>query len=162
MARPALVVLSSDHLLHNVNFLKRKVFPSKVIAMVKANAYGHGLRSVALRLDCHVDMFGVASMDEALALRKAGVESPILLAEGVFEQSELLVACKEAFHVVFHESNQLQWLDDAYLPSPLNAWIKINANILNIKCYKIITNSTNSIIEIFSVGFRILEGNNIT
>lgn len=48
--------------------------------MVKANAYGHGIKSVGLALNKHVDMLGVASIDEALELRRAGVTSQLLLA----------------------------------------------------------------------------------
>ena len=97
--------------------------------MVKANAYGHGLRSVSLRLESHVDMLGVASIDEALILRKIGIKLPIMLAEGAFEPNELLVASTEGFHVVFHEECQLGWLENLACPLPLNAWLKIDSGM---------------------------------
>lgn len=129
MSRTAIAILSTENLLHNLQVIKQKVKPSGVIAMVKANAYGHGLRAVSLRLDKHVDMLGVASIDAALSLRKIGVNSPILLVEGVFEPSELIVACIEKFHVVFHNETQLTWLEKSTLPFPLQTWIKINTGM---------------------------------
>lgn len=129
MSRTATAILSTENLLHNLKVIQEKASRSKVIAMVKANAYGHGLRSVSLRLEKHVDMLGVASIDEALILRKIGIQIPILLAEGVFEPNELLVASTEGFHVVFHEEIQLQWLANLSCPLPLQAWLKIDTGM---------------------------------
>jgi alanine racemase len=129
MSRTAVAILSTENLLHNLQVIKEKAPRSKVIAMVKANAYGHGLRSVSARLEKHVDMLGVASIDEALALRKVGIEIPIILAEGVFEPNELLIASTEGFHVVFHEEIQLQWLSNLSCPLPINAWLKIDTGM---------------------------------
>jgi alanine racemase len=98
--------------------------------MVKANAYGHGIRSVSLRVQNYVDSVGVASIDEAIALRKAGVKTPVTLMEGVFEPDELLVASCEGFHVVFHTQTQIEWLEaSSSLPLPLTAWLKVNTGM---------------------------------
>ncbi len=129
MSRTAIAVLSTENLLHNLQVIQEKVKPAKIIAMVKANAYGHGIRSVSARLDKHVAMLGVASIDEALALRKSGVKCDILLAEGVFEASELMVASTEKFHVVFHHASQLEWLQKSHCPLPLQAWMKVNTGM---------------------------------
>jgi len=130
MSRTAIAVLSTENLLHNLQVIKGNLAPkTKVIAMVKANAYGHGLRSVSSRLDNHIDMLGVASIDEAQALRKAGVNAPIMLAEGVFEPNELLIASAEKFHVVFHNESQILWLEKSTLPTPLQSWIKVDTGM---------------------------------
>jgi alanine racemase len=129
VSRTAVAILSTDNLLHNYKLLKEKIGSVKMMGMVKANAYGHGIRSVSLRLDSHLDMFGVASIDEALALRKVGVKSPIALMQGVFEPSELLVAATEKFHVVFHSLHQVEWLKKVLLPVPLNVWIKVDTGM---------------------------------
>lgn len=129
MSRTAVAILSTENLLHNLKVIKGKAPQSKVIAMVKANAYGHGLRSVSSRLEKYVDMLGVASIDEALALRKVGIQIPIILAEGVFEPNELLVASTEGFHVVFHEEIQLQWLSNLSCPLPIQAWLKVDTGM---------------------------------
>lgn len=129
MGRTAVAVVSTENLLHNLNVIRGKAPRSKIIAMVKANAYGHGLRSVSSRLAKHVDMLGVASIDEALELRKIGITIPILLAEGVFEANELIVASTEGFHVVFHEDIQLRWLDKLACPLPIKSWLKIDTGM---------------------------------
>lgn len=129
MSRPTFAILSTKNLLHNLSVIKNLIKPAKIIAMVKANAYGHGIRSVALRLNEQVDLFGVASIDEALALRKVGIKTPILLMQGVFEPNELLIASTERFHVVFHNKEQIEFLKKSYLPIPLQAWIKVNTGM---------------------------------
>ena len=106
MSRAALAILSTENLLHNLEVIQRNAPNSHVIAMIKANGYGHGLRSTAMRLEKYVYSFGVASIDEAIALRKVNIKIPITLMEGVFEPNELLVAACENFHVVFHEQTQ--------------------------------------------------------
>ncbi|MBS1986875.1 alanine racemase [Candidatus Dependentiae bacterium] len=129
MSRATLAILSTENLLHNLSIIKKQAPGANIIAMVKANAYGHGLRSVSLRLDKQVDSLGVASINEALALRKAGVKGPITLMEGVFSPDELLIASCEKFHVVFHEWTQIKWLQSATLPIPLAAWLKIDTGM---------------------------------
>jgi alanine racemase len=129
MSRTAVAILSTENLLDNLKVIKGHAPHARVIAMVKANAYGHGLRSVSSRLQKHVDMLGVASIDEALALRKVGIQIPIILAEGVFEPNELIIASTEGFHVVFHEDVQLQWLANLSCPLPIQAWLKIDSGM---------------------------------
>lgn len=132
MSRTAIAILNTEHLLHNLNVVKTFAGSSKIVGMVKANAYGHGLRSVSKRLDTSIDMLGVASIDEALALRESGVKTAILLAEGVFEQSELIIASTEGFHVVFHNIEQVNWLKKAALIKPINAWLKANTGMYRL------------------------------
>lgn len=129
MSRTAVAILSTENLLHNLKVIKGQAPHSKIIAMVKANAYGHGLRSVSARLEKHVDMLGVASIDEALILRKVGIQAPIILAEGVFEANELLLASTEGFHVVFHEEIQMEWLAHLACPLPIQAWLKVDTGM---------------------------------
>lgn len=129
MSRATIAILSTENLLHNLSVIRQQAPQSKVIAMVKANAYGHGIRSVALRLEKHADALGVASIDEAVALRRIGVKAPIVLMEGVFEPDELLIASCERFQVVFHENIQLEWLEQTSLPLPLQAWLKIDTGM---------------------------------
>ena len=128
--RAAIAVLSTENLLHNVAVIKQRAPSSLIMAMIKANAYGHGLRSTALRLQHHVATFGVASIDEALALRAVGIKIPITLMQGVFEPDEYLVASCQQFHIVLHEYQQLAWLNQiSFLPSPLTIWLKIDTGM---------------------------------
>ncbi len=130
MSRAAIAILSTENLFHNLDVLKAacRNHP-EFIAMIKANAYGHGLRSVATRLEKKVESLGVASADEAIALRKIGIKSRITLIEGVFEPDELLVASSLNMEVVFHHESQIEWLEKTHLPLPLHAWIKINTGM---------------------------------
>ena len=129
MSRGAIAILSSENLLHNLNQIKAAAPSKSMIVMVKANAFGHGIRSTAQRLEKHVDNLGVASIEEALVLRKIGIKCPITLMEGVFEPDELLIAACQQFHVVFHDATQLQWLKGLTLPMPLKAWLKVDTGM---------------------------------
>jgi alanine racemase len=129
MSRSAIAILSTEALAHNITVLKGHAPRSYIWAMVKANAYGHGLRSVSLRLEPYVDNLAVACIDEALALRRAGIKKPITLIEGINEPDELLIASCENFHVVFHDPLQLEWLYASSLPLPLTTWLKIDTGM---------------------------------
>lgn len=129
MSRAAIAILSTENLLHNLSVIKQQTPHAGVIAMVKANAYGHGLRSVAARLENQVDSLGVSSIDEALALRHAGIKAPITLLEGVFEPDELLIASCQNFEVVFHNQQQLTWLSQSSLPRPIKVWLKLDTGM---------------------------------
>lgn len=132
MGRTAYATLNASHLVHNWHVLKSKAHASSLWAMVKANAYGHGIRSVAQRLEPYLgvsDAFGVASVDEALALRKAGIQSSIVLIEGVFEPEELHLASEYGLTVVFHTARQLAWLKACSVVSPFKAWVKVDTGM---------------------------------
>lgn len=129
MSRAAVAILSTENLLHNLAVIKKTSGNKDIMVMIKANAYGHGLRSVARRVQGQVDSLGVASIDEALALRKAGVNAPITLIEGVFEPNELLIASSQRFRVVFHDPVQIAWLESNTLPLPVRAWLKVDSGM---------------------------------
>ena len=121
--------LSKENLLHNLNILQSHAPKSKVIAMIKANAYGHGIVEVTKILKEKVYSFGVARIEEALKLRNAGITAPITIAEGVFTAKDLIVASGQNFHLVFHNQNQITWLKNSKLPNPITAWLKINTGM---------------------------------
>lgn len=129
MSRTAVALLSKDNLIHNINTIKNNVPLANVVGMVKANGYGHGLRTVSKTIEPYIDVLGVASIDEALALRGVGIKKPILLCEGVFESSEYLVASANHFYVVIHNHKQIEWLSRMNLPLPLKVWLKIDTGL---------------------------------
>lgn len=129
VSRAATAVLSTENLLHNLSVIKSYVPGKQIIAMIKANAYGHGLRSTAMRLCQHVDMLGVASIDEALILRKIGIKTRIFLAEGVFKKIDLAIAAAEGFDVVFHDHLQVDWLLASALKNKIRAWVKVDSGM---------------------------------
>lgn len=130
MSRPTYAVLATEHLRHNALVIRQQISKDVVLmAVVKANAYGHGLRSVSKRLIDLVDKFGVASIDEALILRSVGIVKPIVLMEGIFDKAELAIAAENAFEIVLHNKEQVRWLLEAQLPVLMNVWLKIDTGM---------------------------------
>jgi alanine racemase len=129
MSRPTFRNLSEAHLLHNLSVVRAAAPQSKILAMVKANAYGHGMIEVGRRLDGKVDSLGVASLDEAMQLRQAGVKSVITMIEGAFSPEEYKLAAQHDFAVVFHHPQQIQWLQQSPPSAPLTAWLKIDTGM---------------------------------
>ncbi len=157
--RPTIAVLSTENLFHNLKVIKNFAPKSKIIAMLKANAYGHGIRSVALRIHDKVDMIGVSSIDEAMILRKINIKSKIILMEGLFHQHEVITASAEEFDVVIHSSEQLKWLENtSYLPNPLNIWIKIDTGMGRLGFCMDYDEEINHIESVYN---RLYENNNI-
>ncbi len=136
MARPIYLALDFSALTHNLERVRCLAPKSRIIAMVKANAYGHGLVPVAKVLAAGVDMLGVAGIDEALVLREASVNTPILLLEGAFSGEELALAVEYELELVIHQEEQLCWLEQAILPKPLKVWLKIDTGMHRLGCSK--------------------------
>src|ERR1700676_4971064 len=84
---------------HNLQVVRRWAPKSRVMAVVKANAYGHGLVAVARALEA-ADALAVARVDEGLTLRAAGIDSPTVLLEGVFDREQLDAAAAAQFELV--------------------------------------------------------------
>jgi len=128
MSRPTQLTINLSALQHNFEQVKKMVAGRSVIAMVKANAYGHGLERVALALP-DADAFGVASLEEGLALRQAGVKNPIFLMEGLFSQAELDVASANDFTLIVHHAPHLDILEKSTIAKPLSVWLKIDTGM---------------------------------
>ena len=106
--RPARALIDLAALRHNYR-LARELGGRKALAVVKADAYGHGAVRCARALEPEADGFGVACIEEALELREAGIRAPILLLEGFFEAAELaLIEAHDLWFVV-----QADWQIDA-------------------------------------------------
>jgi alanine racemase len=82
--RPTYAIVSLKHLRANLDAIKRHVGPARVMPMLKANAYGHGLDAVARCLAPQADAFGVALVEEGIALRRLGIDKPILVTGGTW------------------------------------------------------------------------------
>ena len=103
---------------HNSTDVLRHWAPrSRVMAVIKANAYGHGLVAVARALDA-ADAFAVARVDEGLTLRAAGIQAPTVLLEGVFDREQLDAAAAARFELVVHTPEQIELLRQASRASP--------------------------------------------
>jgi alanine racemase len=98
------------------------------MAVVKANAYGHGLVPTAMCL-ADADAFAVARLEEALALRGAGVRRPIVLLEGVFNAEQLAEAARQNLEIVVHEREQLALLEGFGGSHRFAVWLKIDTGM---------------------------------
>ncbi|OAN19322.1 alanine racemase [Photobacterium jeanii] len=126
--KAATAYINTDALQHNIAQLRVKAPDSKVLAVVKANAYGHGLLPVAQHL-AEVDGLGVARIEEALTLRAGGIVKPILLLEGFFSATDLPVLVTNNIHTVVHCVEQLEALEQATLDAPVVVWLKIDTGM---------------------------------
>lgn len=135
MTRPTYTEIDLAALRHNCHIAQQASPGSKIIAVVKANAYGHGAVTCCHTIQNHVDMFAVSSLQEALLLRTAQITLPILLLEGCFDLPELEAAIQHGFEVVFHHQYQLDMLakiDTQALASsvrPIRAWLKVDTGM---------------------------------
>ena len=106
----ATVVINRRALRHNLQRLRELAPASKLVAVVKANAYGHGLLETARTLP-DADAFGVARLEEALRLREGGITQPILLLEGFFNATDLPTIAEQHLHTAVHNIEQLEALE---------------------------------------------------
>src|SRR5215813_6957669 len=90
--RPTFLEVNLPQLRKNIEAVRAKVAPAKVMPMIKANAYGHGVNGVAPFLEPYVDYFGVAVLEEGIYLREMGVKKPILVAGGTLPEQVALFA----------------------------------------------------------------------
>ena len=121
-------VIDSHALHHNLSVIRAQARGARVIAVVKANAYGHGLASTALALG-EADALAVARLEEALALRAAGIGARIVLLEGVFSPAELDEALYERLDLVVHDLSQIELLERTPEAAVLPLWIKIDTGM---------------------------------
>lgn len=129
MSRPARAIIHLDAI-HSNYLLARSLAPqSRALAVVKADAYGHGAVPVAQTLAAEADGFAVACLEEGLALRSAGIRTPILLLEGFFEAEELGTIAQQNFWCTVHSEWQLDILSRAQLPRPITVWLKLDTGM---------------------------------
>ena len=113
---------------HNLGVVRSLAPESRVIAVVKANGYGHGLVETARALT-GADAFGVARLDEGLALRAAGITNEIVLLEGVFSSEELQLASRANLQLVVHSFEQLELLEQAAGSHNFIVWLKVDTGM---------------------------------
>jgi alanine racemase len=129
MTRPARALLDAQALRHNLREVRRRAPRSRVMAIVKANGYGHGLVWVAETLADGVDAFGVAAAEEGIVLREAGIVRPICLLEGFFTPDELPLLAQHDLEPAIHCEAQVAALEGARLERPLSVWIKVDSGM---------------------------------
>jgi alanine racemase len=124
----AYATLDTRALAHNLNVARTRAPGCRLMAVVKADGYGHGLETVAYALSA-ADGFAVARFSEALRLREAGLAHPILLLEGVFGAEELAAAVRHHLDVVVHTLAQVQLLESYQRKGRVNVWLKVDTGM---------------------------------
>lgn len=128
--RPLVAQFSLSALNHNLQVVKQIVGPTiQILAMVKANAYGHGAIEVISALDA--DAFGVASIEEAIALRKIYPHKKFVILSGCFNISEINTALEHHFIILVHSDYQVlllqEWAKLQYSNTqPIEVWLKMD------------------------------------
>jgi alanine racemase len=127
--RPLVATIDLAAIRHNYSVAKRCAPARQAFAVVKANAYGHGLGEVVTALSEQADGFAVASLEEAAEVRALQGEARILLLEGCFEAAEYQLAAQLGLDLVLHSEQQLAQLLAASLSRPLNTWLKLDSGM---------------------------------
>jgi len=120
--------VDTSALAHNLNIVRKLSNEARVLAVIKANAYGHGLVPVARAL-AGADALAVARIEEAVTLRAAGIEQRIVLLEGVFNSRQLEMAAFNDTDLVIHTHEQLALLESCTLRDRFTAWLKIDTGM---------------------------------
>ncbi|MBI2381512.1 MAG: alanine racemase [Gammaproteobacteria bacterium] len=131
--RPTRAFIDTRALRANLRRIRELAPERRVMAILKANAYGHGQAVVARALD-EADAFGVAFLEEALELRNTGIAKPILLLEGFFGAHELPFLERYGLWTVVHSEAQVEALERAKLETPITVWLKIDTGMHRLGC----------------------------
>src|SRR5512140_3189370 len=118
MPRPIRASFRLSALRHNLGVARRHAPRSKTWAVVKADAYGHGLARAAQALAA-AEGYALLDLNEAVRLREAGIAKPILLLEGIFQPSDLEVADRYRLMLALHDFEQISMLEHASLSAPI-------------------------------------------
>ena len=128
MSRPTFMKIDLVALQKNLMQVRKMASGRKVIAMVKANAYGHGIVRIAHALNS-ADALGVASLEEGIMLREAGIMQPVVLMEGLFYPDEIELAARHDFSLVVHHLPHVEMLEKAKISKPFTVWLKLNTGM---------------------------------
>jgi alanine racemase len=126
--RPLFATIDSSALRHNLGVVRRHAPRSQVLAVIKANGYGHGRTRVAAAL-AHSDGFALVELDGAVALREAGYRQRIVLLEGFFEVSELPLLARYRLATVVHSPWQVAALGQLPADARLDVLLKVNTGM---------------------------------
>jgi alanine racemase len=121
-------IIDTRALRRNLETVRRLAPRSRVMAVVKANAYGHGLVPTALAL-ADADGFAVARLEEGTALRRAGLRHPIVLLEGVLDEAQLNEAAHQDFDLVVHTGDQIELLARYRGAYRFRVWVKLDTGM---------------------------------
>ena len=128
MPRPIRAVFKASALRHNLQLARESAGATKIWAVLKANAYGHGLERAARAL-AQADGFAVLDFQEAVRLRLAGVRKPILMLEGFFKPLDVNLLFQYQLTPVIHNADQVELIRHMDLPAELDLYLKVNSGM---------------------------------
>lgn len=128
MTRPVRARIDLQALTHNFSLARKAAPASRIMAVIKAGAYGHGAVQVARALG-GADAFAVASLEEGMQLREAGIRQPIVMLDGVFEPGELELAVTHQVQLVVHSEEQVSWLERFRSGASVSLWLKVDTGM---------------------------------
>ena len=127
MSFGARATIRLDALAHNLSVIRKAEPDARIMAVIKANAYGHGIVPIAERLEA-VDSLAVARLPEAALLRDRGIDKPIVLLEGVTTAAELAEAFSLSLELVVHSPEQIAMLRD-FSVGQFTIWLKFDTGM---------------------------------
>jgi len=127
--RPTSATVRLDAIVDNYRLADQLAPASKSIAVIKANAYGHGLLKVAQALEAEVPVFAVAFIDEAVQLRDAGIRKPILVLQGATGTADIIDAAANDFWLLLHHQRQVEWVLSSNPVKPVKVWLKVDTGM---------------------------------
>src|SRR3569832_2105729 len=128
MSRAAVATVHLGALRRNMARVRVLAAGAKVMAIVKADGYGHGLERVARAL-LDADAFGVAALGDGLRLRAAGIATRIVVLSGPDDAADLAEFRRLRLDAVLHHEAQLRWLEADRDPRTLRVWLKIDSGM---------------------------------
>ncbi|MEI7530601.1 MAG: alanine racemase [Betaproteobacteria bacterium] len=138
MERPIQASILTENLKNNLNFVRSLANDSKIWSVIKANAYGHGIREVYAGLK-ETDGFALLDIKDACLLREIGWAGPVLLLEGIFAKDELNECYEKNIDIVIHHSQQMSWLSQwlnamtfdqqTVVSQKICIWLKLNSGM---------------------------------
>jgi alanine racemase len=128
MMRPVQALIDLDALTYNLRKVKMAAPRAQIMAIIKANGYGHGSVRVAKAL-AEADAFGVASLEEAMTLRESGITQSLVLLAGFFSPDELELLARQRIEPVIHHVSQIDILERTPLSRPLSLWVKFDTGM---------------------------------
>jgi alanine racemase len=128
MPRPIVARIHPDAIRHNLQLIRQKTPGSRIWAVIKANAYGHGIERIYPALD-QADGIALLDLDEAARVRQLGWSKPVLLLEGIFTPSDVELADELRLTVAVHCTEQLELLCAATVSRPIDINLKMNSGM---------------------------------
>ncbi|WP_420934833.1 alanine racemase [Alteromonas sp. A081] len=129
MSRQTQAIIHADAVLQNFKTLASMAKQSQSMAVIKADAYGHGAINVARILQHVSPRFAVAIIEEAVGLREAGITVPIVVLEGAHQAKECAMAAQYDCILVMHSDEQLQWMHKCEASKRPHIWLKVDSGM---------------------------------